>query len=154
MAMAKGGGAGSTSVGGLGLGGSGFSNTIIQKQRNLQQRADSNITSLIDNFSNMVAAARINEPVTNAQEAFQISVHSAKVVLAGDALLKLISELKQTAVFSDFGSLNEHVAENRVRFESQVHETESILAKIAEEAAEALHELEAHYYGSRFRSSS
>ncbi|MCO5587509.1 hypothetical protein L7F22_041458 [Adiantum nelumboides] len=117
-----------------------------QRQRALLQRADADITSLLDNFSHLLKAARINDPVRNAQEEFQMEVHAARVVQAADSLLKLVSELKQTAVFSDFKSLNEQIEQRVKRFEKHNEETDSLLGTIGEQAAIALKELEAHYY--------
>ena len=67
-------------------------------------------------------------------------------VQAADSLLKLVSELKQTAVFSDFNTLNEHIEQRVAKFENQCEETENLLSTIGEQAAVALNELESHYY--------
>lgn len=117
-----------------------------QRQRSLLQRADADIGSLLDNFSHLLKAARINDPVRNAQEEFQMEVHAARVVQAADSLLKLVSELKQTAVFSDFKSLTEQIEQRVGKFENQCEETDRLLSDIGEQAAVALKELESHYY--------
>lgn len=124
-----------------------------QRQRNLLQRADADIASLLDNFSHLLKAARINDPVRNAQEVFQMEVHAARVVQAADSLLKLVSELKQTAVFSDFNSLNDHIEQRVAKFESQCEETQNLLTTVEEQAAVALKELESHYYLSLHKNS-
>ncbi|KAH7299336.1 hypothetical protein KP509_24G006100 [Ceratopteris richardii] len=135
---------------GVGLGATGptvaAAAAAAQRQRTLLQRADADITSLLDNFSNLLKAARINDPVRNAHEEFQMEVHAARVVQAADSLLKLVSELKQTAVFSDFKSLNEQIEQRVRRFEMQGEETDNLLNNISEEAAISLKELESHYY--------
>ncbi|KAI5060073.1 hypothetical protein GOP47_0024493 [Adiantum capillus-veneris] len=135
---------------GVGLGGAGptvaAAAAAAQRQRALLQRADADITSLLDNFSHLLKAARINEPIRNAQEEFQMEVHAARVVQAADSLLKLVSELKQTAVFSDFKSLNEQIEQRVKQFEKHNEESDCILGTISEQAAIALKELESHYY--------
>lgn len=123
-----------------------------QRQRSLLQRADADITSLLDNFFHLLKAARINDLVRNAQEEFQMEVHAARVVQAADSLLKLVSELKQTAVFSDFNSLTEHIEQRVGKFEKQCEGTESLLSTVGEQAAVALKELESHYYLSLHKS--
>ncbi|TQD86130.1 hypothetical protein C1H46_028303 [Malus baccata] len=39
-------------------------------------------------------------PIRNSQEAFMMEMRAARMVQAADSLLKLVSELKQTAIFS------------------------------------------------------
>lgn len=72
-------------------------------------------------------------------------------VQAADSLLKLVSELKQTAIFSGFASLNDHVEKRIVEFNQQAENTDRLLARIGEEAAASLKELESHYYSSALR---
>ncbi|KAG0621486.1 hypothetical protein M758_3G024000 [Ceratodon purpureus] len=122
-----------------------------QRQRSLLQRTDADIGSLLDNFSHLLKAARINDPVRNAQEAFQMEVHAARVVQAADSLLKLVSELKQSAVFSDFLSLNRSINQRIVKFGEQSQDAEKLLVTIGDEIANSLQELESHYYASPYR---
>lgn len=64
-----------------------------------------------------------------------------------------MSELKQTAIFSGFASLNDHVEQRIVEFNQQAEKTDQMLARIGEEAAASLKELESHYYSSALRTS-
>jgi len=75
-------------------------------------------------------------------------VHSA------DSLLKLVSELKRTAIFSGLASLNENVDRRIEVLGQQAEVTERMLERIGQEAAASLKELEAHYYSSVVRSPS
>ncbi|KAH9325417.1 hypothetical protein KI387_005595 [Taxus chinensis] len=123
-----------------------------QKQKGLMQRADTDINTILDNFSHLIKAARVSDaPFRNSQEAFQMEIHASRVVQAADSLLKLVSELKQTAVFSDFASLNEHVEQHVANFEHQSEETDHLLSTIGEHVATSLKELESHYYSSVYR---
>ncbi|KAF9606253.1 hypothetical protein IFM89_024074 [Coptis chinensis] len=120
-----------------------------QKQKNLLQRVDNDINNIVDNFSYLVNVARVNDPrVRNSQEAFMMEMRAARMVQAADTLLKLVSELKQTAIFSGFASLNEHVEQRTIEFNQQAERTDRMLARIGEEAAASLKELESHYYSS------
>lgn len=73
-------------------------------------------------------------------------------VQAADSLLKLVSELKQTAIFSGFASLNDHVEQRTEELNHQAEKTDKILARIGEDAAASLKEMESHYYSSLVRS--
>ncbi|WVY99836.1 hypothetical protein V8G54_025906 [Vigna mungo] len=95
------------------------------------------------------AVLQVNDPpVRNSQEAFMMEMRSARMVQAADSLLKLVSELKQTAIFSGFVSLNDHVEQRRIEFNQLVEKTDHTLSKVGEEAAANLKELESHYSSS------
>lgn len=89
----------------------------------------------------------------NAQEAFQMEVHASRVVQAADSLLQLVSELKQSAVFSDFLSLNRSINQQIIKFGEQSQETDRLLVSVGEIVATSLQELESHYYASPHRTS-
>ncbi|OAY68980.1 mediator of RNA polymerase II transcription subunit 22a-like isoform X1 [Ananas comosus] len=120
-----------------------------QKQKTLLQRVDADVANIVDNFSLLINVARVNDPpFRNSQEAFQMEMRAARMVQAADSLLKLVSELKQTAIFSGFASLNENVDRRIEVFNQQAENTEKLLERIAEQAAASLKELETHYYSS------
>ncbi|KAH0690139.1 hypothetical protein R3W88_008963 [Solanum pinnatisectum] len=126
-----------------------------QKQKSLLQRVDADIGNIVDNYGFIVNAARVNDPpVRNSQEAFMMEMRASRMVHAADSLLKLVSELKQTAMFSGFASLNDHVEQRTEEFTEQAEKTECMLSRIGEEAAASLKELESHYYSSAERTSS
>ncbi|XP_042503907.1 mediator of RNA polymerase II transcription subunit 22a-like [Macadamia integrifolia] len=143
-------------AGGVGIGVGGGSGptaaaaaAAAQKQKTLLQRVDTDITVMVDNFSHLIGVARVSDPpVRNSQEAFMMEMRAARMVQAADSLLKLVSELKQTAIFSGFASLTDHVEQRTVEFNQQAEKTDHILARIGEEAAASLKELETHYYSS------
>ncbi|KAK2640931.1 hypothetical protein Ddye_022694 [Dipteronia dyeriana] len=123
-----------------------------QKQKILMQRVETDIANIVDNFSQLVNVARVNDPlVRNSQEAFMMEMRASRMVQAADSLLRLVSELKQTAIFSGFASLNDHVEQRINEFNQQAEKTDRMLGRIGEEAAASLKELEAHYYSSAQR---
>ncbi|KAL2228360.1 mediator of RNA polymerase II transcription subunit 22b-like [Sesamum indicum] len=125
-----------------------------QKQKTLLQRVDTDIGNLVDNFGFLVNVARVNDPpVRNSQESFMMEMRAARMVQAADSLLKLVSELKQTAIFSGFVSLNDHVDQRMEEFNKLAENTNGRLARIGEEVAASLKELESHYYSSTLRMS-
>ncbi|KAJ4765455.1 Mediator of RNA polymerase II transcription subunit 22 [Rhynchospora pubera] len=120
-----------------------------QKQRALLQRLDNDISNIVDSFSVLVSVSRVNEPpVRNSQEAFLMEIRASKLVQSADSLLKLVSELKQTAIFSGFASLNENVDHRIQAFDQEAETSDKLLERIGEEAATSLKELESHYYSS------
>ncbi|GAB2229990.1 hypothetical protein Droror1_Dr00014246 [Drosera rotundifolia] len=123
-----------------------------QKQKSLLQRVETDVSSLVDNFTFLVNVARVTDPpVRNSQEVFTMETRAAKMVQAADSLLKLVSELKQTAIFSGFASLNDHVEQRISTFNQLEVKSEELLGRIGEEAAASLMELESHLYSSAHR---
>ncbi|KAK2975501.1 hypothetical protein RJ640_005240, partial [Escallonia rubra] len=92
-------------------------------------------------------------PVRNSQEAFMMEMRAAKMVQAADSLLKLMSDLKQTATFSGFASLNDHVEQSASELNHLAENTDRMLSRIGEEAVASLEALESHYYSSMLRTS-
>ncbi|XP_021765108.1 mediator of RNA polymerase II transcription subunit 22a-like isoform X1 [Chenopodium quinoa] len=143
-----------------------------QKQKALLQRVETDVSNLVDNFTVLVNVSRVNDPpVRNQQEAFMMEVRAARMnyirkhvgqcrgfaaynlrdpvtVQAADSLLKLVSELKQTAIFSGFASLNDHVEQRIGEFNKLTEKTDVTLGRVGEEAAASLKELESHFYSS------
>jgi mediator of RNA polymerase II transcription subunit 22 len=58
----------------------------------------------------------------------------------------LVSELKQTALFSGFASINENVDRRIEAFEQGAEKMKKLLERIGEDAAARLKQLESHYY--------
>uniref|UniRef100_A0A5B6YPM8 Putative mediator of RNA polymerase II transcription subunit 22b n=1 Tax=Davidia involucrata TaxID=16924 RepID=A0A5B6YPM8_DAVIN len=152
--MNKGGGGGVGQVSGGGGPTAAAAAAAAQKQKSLLQRVDTDIGNIVDNFSLLVNVARVNDPpVRNSQEAFMMEMRAARMVQAADSLLKLVSELKQTAIFSGLASLNDHVEQRTEEFNQQAEKTDRLSARIGEEAAATHKELESHYYSSTLRTS-
>ncbi|GFP80407.1 mediator of RNA polymerase ii transcription subunit 22a [Phtheirospermum japonicum] len=145
MGVGSGGGSGPTAAAAA---------AAAQKQKTLLQRVDTDIVNLVDNFGFIVNVTRVNDPpVRNSQESFMMDVRAARMVQAADSLLKLVSELKQTAIFSGLASLNDHVDQRTDEFNKLTDNTNGKLARIGEEVAASLKELESHYYSSTLRTS-
>uniref|UniRef100_A0A7N0UIV9 Mediator complex subunit 22 n=1 Tax=Kalanchoe fedtschenkoi TaxID=63787 RepID=A0A7N0UIV9_KALFE len=123
--------------------------SAAQKQKALLQRVEADIGNIVDNFSYLVGAAPVSDPpVRNSQEAFMLEMRSARMVQAADSLLKLVSELKQTAIFSGLASLNDHVEQRKSELNQLADTSNQLLSALGEEAAANLKELESHYYSS------
>lgn len=66
-------------------------------------------------------------------------------------LTDVVSELKKTAIFSNFQALNEHVEKRIALYTQQVEETNQKFSDIAEQAAANLKEAEESYYSSAYK---
>ncbi|XP_021904990.1 mediator of RNA polymerase II transcription subunit 22b-like [Carica papaya] len=155
--MNKGGGLGGGVAGGSGGGGgptAAAAAAAAQKQKALMQRVENDIANVVDNFTHLVSVSRVTDlPVRNSQEAFMMEIRAARMAQAADSLLKLVSELKQTAIFSGFASLNDHVEQRTSEFNREAEKTNRMLARIGEESAASLKELESHFYSSAQKTS-
>ncbi|VVA91538.1 unnamed protein product [Arabis nemorensis] len=154
--MNKGGGSGAGMAGSGGGSGptAAAAAAALQKQKTLLQRVDTDITSVVDNFTQIVNVVRVSDPpapVKNSQEAYMMEMQASRMVQAANSLLKLVSELKQTAIFSGFASLNDHVEQRIAEFDQEAEKTNRLLARIADDASASLKELESHYYSSAQR---
>lgn len=78
-------------------------------------------------------------------------MYSSLQVQAADSLLKLVSELKQSAVFSDFLSLNRSINQRIIKLGELSQDADKLLVNIGEEITASLQELESHYYASPYR---
>lgn len=173
-----------------------------QKQKTLLQRADTDVTNIVDNFNQLVNLARVSifrsvillllsicrspfvllilgqrpagsqlagsvpdgdpgrkdgrKPFFSAPSRSVSCFHRVGFrwqVQAAESLRNLVSELKQTAIFSGFGSLNENVDRRIAEFNRLEEGSERLLERVGEQAAASLKELEAHYYSSVLRTS-
>ncbi|KAJ0097497.1 hypothetical protein Patl1_29115 [Pistacia atlantica] len=121
--MNKGGGSGPTAAAAA---------AAAQKQKSLMQRVETDIANIVDNFSQLVNVARVNElPVRNSQEAFTMEMRASRM----DLRLLLTMSNKKQLILTDMQE-----------------KTDRVLARIGEEAAASLKELEALYYSSERRS--
>lgn len=122
------------------------------KQKALLGRVESDIGVIVDNFSHLVNVSRVNDPpVRNSQESFQMDVRAARIVHAADSLLKLVSDLKQTAIFAGFKELGRNVERRVEAFDREAEAADRLLERVGEGAAASLKELEEHYYDSSAR---
>lgn len=116
------------------------------------QRVEGDIASIVDNFNHLVSVSRVSlsdNSVRNSQESFMMEMRAARMVQSADSLLKLVSELKQTAIFAGFASLNDHVNHRTSDFDQLEENSDRLLARIADEASAQLKELESCYYSSQ-----
>lgn len=74
-----------------------------------------------------------------------------KTVRAGEALMKLVSDIKQYLILNDFHSVNDAITANSALFRSTQSDCDKKLMNLREAAAIDLYDLEEEYYTSEFK---
>lgn len=114
----------------------------LQRQRNMLQRAEMDISSMVDNFINMIPATKVNDPIKNAQEVFQMEVHAAKIIQSAESLIEALAELKQNAASANFAALNRGVEESKKKLRESSDTFDQSLDSLMAETIETLNHLE------------
>ncbi len=70
---------------------------------------------------------------------------------AGEALMKLVSDLKQFLILNDFPSVNESISQNTQLYKHMQSEVDGKLMALRDEMATDLYELEDEYYSSVYK---
>lgn len=121
----------------------------------LYQRLDTELVTFLENFTNLVKAARISdedvELVAQRQKRVPsdlLEVLAEKTVSSAQICLNCVSELKRGAILSDFAALIESIRQMRNMLSKECEEIDEQLGRMKGEARELLRTLETHYYQS------
>merc|ERR1712157_70669 len=118
------------------------------------KRLREDIRSIKENFEEILRASKKEEKSQLAQttsamfDQTQIQVRAAKIVHAGENLLKLISDLKTFLVIHDFPAINETIKRRNDELKKQSNEMKETLLKMREELGEHLIPGEDEFYSS------
>jgi len=121
------------------------------------KRLKDNIKSMVDNFSEIVKMARVEAEgqVSRATQAdednFEMTVRSANIVRAGESLIKLVADIKQSLILNDFPSVNDAIVQNSQLFKTKQMECDRKLMALRDDMAADLYDLEEEYYSSSFK---
>uniref|UniRef100_A0A6B2LS74 Mediator of RNA polymerase II transcription subunit 22 n=1 Tax=Arcella intermedia TaxID=1963864 RepID=A0A6B2LS74_9EUKA len=113
-------------------------------------KINNHIDSLVTNYKGLLGSASINDKTENIRENFEIDVYTSNMVKSGEALLKIIAEIKHSMMLNDFDSI---VGENNQMEESYkkiVSEVDSNVESLKQTLIQALAELESAYYTSKY----
>ncbi|XP_041855109.1 mediator of RNA polymerase II transcription subunit 22 isoform X1 [Melanotaenia boesemani] len=127
--------------------------TLLQ---NYNKRLKDDIKSIMDNFTEMIKTAKIEDEtqVSRAAQAeqdhYEMHVRAANIVRAGESLMKLVSDLKQFLILNDFPSVNDAISLQNQQLRALQEECDKKLTSLRDEIAVDLYELEEEYYSSRF----
>ncbi|XP_034548868.1 mediator of RNA polymerase II transcription subunit 22 [Notolabrus celidotus] len=127
--------------------------TLLQ---NYNKRLKDDIRSIMDNFTEIIKTAKIEEEtqVSRATQAeqdhYEMHVRAANIVRAGESLMKLVSDLKQFLILNDFPSVNDAISLQNQQLRSLQEECDKKLTSLRDEIAIDLYELEEEYYSSSY----
>ncbi|XP_041855112.1 mediator of RNA polymerase II transcription subunit 22 isoform X3 [Melanotaenia boesemani] len=125
--------------------------TLLQ---NYNKRLKDDIKSIMDNFTEMIKTAKIEDEtqVSRAAQAeqdhYEMHVRAANIVRAGESLMKLVSDLKQFLILNDFPSVNDAISLQNQQLRALQEECDKKLTSLRDEIAVDLYELEEEYYSS------
>ncbi|KAM4018864.1 mediator of RNA polymerase II transcription subunit 22 isoform 2-T2 [Anomaloglossus baeobatrachus] len=125
--------------------------TLLQSYN---KRLKDDIKSIMDNFSEIIKTARIEEEhqvsrsTQGEQDNYEMHVRSANIVRAGESLMRLVSDLKQYLILNDFPSVNEAINQRSQQLRALQDECDRKLISLRDEIAIDLYELEEEYYSS------
>uniref|UniRef100_A0A8C6SA69 Mediator of RNA polymerase II transcription subunit 22 n=1 Tax=Neogobius melanostomus TaxID=47308 RepID=A0A8C6SA69_9GOBI len=127
--------------------------TLLQ---NYNKRLKDDIKSILDNFTEIIKTAKIEEetqvsrPTQAEQDHYEMHVRAANIVRAGESLMKLVSDLKQFLILNDFPSVNDAISLQNQQLRSLQDECDKKLTSLRDEIAIDLYELEEEYYSSSY----
>ncbi|CAL1616108.1 unnamed protein product [Knipowitschia caucasica] len=127
--------------------------TLLQ---NYNKRLKDDIKSILDNFTEIIKTAKIEEetqvsrPTQAEQDHYEMHVRAANIVRAGESLMKLVSDLKQFLILNDFPSVNDAISLQNQQLRSLQDECDKKLTALRDEIAIDLYELEEEYYSSSY----
>ncbi|XP_037337614.1 mediator of RNA polymerase II transcription subunit 22 isoform X2 [Pungitius pungitius] len=122
--------------------------------QNYNKRLKDDIRSILDNFTEIIKTAKIEEETQVAratqaeQDHYEMHVRAANIVRAGESLMKLVSDLKQFLILNDFPSVNDAISLQNQQLRSLQEECDKKLTSLRDEIAIDLYELEEEYYSS------
>ncbi|XP_008417255.1 mediator of RNA polymerase II transcription subunit 22 isoform X2 [Poecilia reticulata] len=125
--------------------------TLLQ---NYNKRLKDDIKSIMDNFTEIVKTAKIEDetqvsrPTQAEQDHYEMHVRAANIVRAGESLMKLVSDLKQFLILNDFPSVNDAISQQNQQLRALQDECDKKLTSLRDEIAVDLYELEEEYYSS------
>ncbi|KAM6930362.1 mediator of RNA polymerase II transcription subunit 22 isoform 1-T1 [Xenentodon cancila] len=124
--------------------------------QNYNKRLKDDIKSIMDNFTEIIKTAKIEEEtqVSRATQAeqdhYEMHVRAANIVRAGESLMKLVSDLKQFLILNDFPSVNDAISLQNQQLRSLQEDCDKKLMSLRDEIAVDLYELEEEYYSSSY----
>lgn len=125
--------------------------------QNYNKRLKDDIRSILDNFTEIIKTAKIEDetqvsrPAQAEQDHYEMHVRAANIVRAGESLMKLVSDLKQFLILNDFPSVNDAISLQNQQLRSLQEECDKKLISLRDEIAIDLYELEEEYYSSRYK---
>ncbi|EAL67882.1 hypothetical protein DDB_G0279087 [Dictyostelium discoideum AX4] len=124
---------------------------LFRDQQFFQKQIDSKIMQLLENYHNIIKISKVNDPLKNASEIYEMETRTSNMLNAGEGLLKIIEELKQNLILNDFSTMAEEVRIQNLVFHKENERTNKSIKLISEELSRSLKELEDEYYNSSYK---
>ncbi|RUP46603.1 surfeit locus protein 5 subunit 22 of mediator complex-domain-containing protein [Jimgerdemannia flammicorona] len=114
----------------------------IEEQYN--KHIDEHVDKLVDSFNDIVKVAEIKDKdkFVVAQEGYQIESQAAQIVRSSEALLTLITDLKQHLLLNDTKTLTQLTATRSRVLTEQRDEIRRRVVRLRDELDVAIHEME------------
>ncbi|EGC37856.1 hypothetical protein DICPUDRAFT_76538 [Dictyostelium purpureum] len=124
---------------------------LFRDQQFFQKQIDSKIMQLLENYHNIIKIAKINDPLKNSSEVYEMETRTTNMLNAGEGLLKIVEELKQNSILNDFSTMAEEVRLQNLVYHKENERTNKSIKLISEELSKSLKELEDEYYNSSYK---
>ncbi|KAN0031889.1 hypothetical protein ACTFIV_005757 [Dictyostelium citrinum] len=124
---------------------------LFRDQQFFQKQIDSKIMQLLENYHNIIKISKVNDPLKNASEIYEMETRTSNMLNAGEGLLKIIEELKQNLILNDFSTMAEEVRIQNLVYHKENERTNKSIKLISEELSRSLKELEDEYYNSSYK---
>ncbi|KAG0271261.1 Mediator of RNA polymerase II transcription subunit 22 [Linnemannia exigua] len=163
-----GGGVGTSAPGGGGPGAAGAGanaggvtrNTNLSALQEIEEaynkRLDMDVAQLMESFGDIIKVASITHSESSqskdkyklAQESYQIQGRATNIVTSAEALLAMVTELKQTLLLNDATTLAQLATQRQAELSSQKTAVKQRVMGLKEEVDKTIWELEQACYGS------
>ncbi|KAG0052103.1 Mediator of RNA polymerase II transcription subunit 22 [Gryganskiella cystojenkinii] len=125
------------------------------------KRLDMDVNQLMESFGDIIKVATIMHPDTSiskdkyklAQESYQIQGRATNIVSSAESLLAMVTELKQTLLLNDTGTLAELSTRRQIELSTQKTAVKQRVLGLKEEVDRTIWELEQTCYGTHSCSS-
>merc|ERR1712002_395402 len=103
------------------------------------KRLKDDIKSILDNYTEVV------------EDSYEVDVRASNIVRAGESLMKLISDIKESLILNDFPAINASLQKRVKQLKNIEDTTKKKLWELREQVNDDLRTLEEEYYSSNYR---
>merc|ERR1712126_86307 len=121
------------------------------------KRLKDDVKSILDNYTEVVKVTKIEEETQVAhltqavEDSYEVGVRASNIVRAGESLMKLISDIKESLILNDFPAINTSLQMRVKQLKNIEDETKKKLWQLREQVNDDLRILEEEYYSSLYK---
>ncbi|KRZ75472.1 Ectonucleoside triphosphate diphosphohydrolase 1 [Trichinella papuae] len=129
---------------------------LLKEYQVLLQRS---VKSIRENFTEIIKMAKIGDDgqvsrlTEYEHELFEMQIRAANMTHAAEALIKMVTDLKQFLILNDFAYINESITTSAVHNQIAQREFRDKLIAVKEEMTYCLQEAEQEYYNTALKNS-